>query len=199
MNARVVGLIAVVFPFAASAQTSGPDSVAIRVLPNEQQIAGAVSPAPEDMRAGATVLGYTPEGKLTTLRAGTNDLICLADDPARPGFHAACYHRALEPFMARGRALRARGLNPDQVDSLRLKEVKSRRLTMPTRATALYQLSAPADSVDALTGTARGARALHVMYIPYATEKSTGLSGKPIKGPWLMDAGLPWAHIMYTP
>jgi hypothetical protein len=186
MNARVVGLIAVVFPFAASAQTSGPDSVAIRVLPNEQQIAGAVSPAPEDMRAGATVLGYTPEGKLTTLRVGTNDLICLADDPARPGFHAACYHRALEPFMARGRALRARGLNPDQVDSLR-------------RPTALYQLSAPADSVDALTGTARGARALHVMYIPYATEKSTGLSGKPIKGPWLMDAGLPWAHIMYTP
>jgi hypothetical protein len=199
MNARAVALAAAFLPITASAQSSASDSAAIRVLPAEQQIAGAVSPAPEDMRAGATVLGYTEAGKMVRLRAGTNDLICLADDPARPNFHTACYHRALEPFMARGRALRARGLNPDQVDTLRLREVKRGRLAMPTRPTALYQLSAPADSVDASTGTARGARALHVMYIPYATEKSTGLSVKPIKGPWLMDAGLPWAHIMYTP
>jgi len=69
------------------------------------QIAAAVLPAPVEMRDGATVLGYSPDGKLVTLRRGTNDMICLASDPKAPSFHVACYHRALEPFMARGREL----------------------------------------------------------------------------------------------
>ena len=30
-------------------------------------------------------------------------MICLADDPNEsPRWHVACYHKALEPFMARG-------------------------------------------------------------------------------------------------
>ncbi|HJU89001.1 MAG TPA: hypothetical protein VJ672_06380 [Gemmatimonadaceae bacterium] len=206
MSSRALGhalAFALALPLTAAAQTvstaAPTDSAAVRILPNELQIAGAVSPAPEAMRAGATVLGYSQDRKLMRIRAGTNDLICLADDPVRPGFHAACYHRSLEPFMARGRALRARGLTADEADTVRLKEIRTRKLSMPTRPTALYQLSAPADSMDMTTGTARGARALHVMYIPYATAKSTGLSVQPIKGPWLMNAGTPWAHIMYTP
>lgn len=184
---------------AAWAQTADSAHHPVRILSRELQIAGAVSPAPQGLRAGATVLGYGADGKLTTLRQGANDLICLADDPGAKGFHPACYHRALEPFMRRGRQLRARGLKPEQVDSVRLREVRAGRLTMPTRPTALYQLFAPDDSLDATTGTAKGARPLYVMYIPYATEKSTGLSTQPLQGPWLMDAGKPWAHVMYTP
>jgi hypothetical protein len=199
MSPRPLALLLAACPVAVAAQSPPADSTPPRVLPVEQQVAAAVSPAPEGMRAAATVLGFTPDLRLTTLRAGTNDLICLADDPARPGFHAACYHKELEAFMARGRALRARGMKPEAIDSVRLADVKRGRLRMPTRPTALYQLFAPADSVDATTGAARGARPLWVMYIPYATAKSTGLSTQPIKGPWLMDAGLPWAHIMYTP
>ena len=53
---------------------------------------------------------------------------------------------------------------------------------------------------DPKTGTAPGARWLYVVYIPYATAATTGLSEKPQEGaPWIMFAGTPKAHIMFTP
>jgi len=61
------------------------------------------------------VLGYSPENKLVSLRAGQNDMICLAQPVADTSFHSACYHKAMEPFMARGRALRAQGVKDPQV------------------------------------------------------------------------------------
>jgi len=75
----------------------------------EDQIAASVLAAPEEFRKEATVLGYSPEGKLVTLRKGINSMICLADDPFKKGFSAAAYFKELEPFMARGRDLRAEG------------------------------------------------------------------------------------------
>ena len=39
----------------------------------------------------------------------TNKLICISDDPVKEGFNCVCYHKDLEPFMARGRALKAEG------------------------------------------------------------------------------------------
>ena len=73
-----------------------------------QQVAAAVQAAPAEFRDGAAVLGYNDARKLITLREGKNDMVCLADDPSdSERFHVACYHKALEPFMARGRSLRA--------------------------------------------------------------------------------------------
>src|SRR2546423_15572374 len=93
------------------------------------QIAAAVTALPQEMRAGAAVLGYTTNGKaLVTLREGRNDMVCLAPDPAATAFHAACYHKGMEPFMARGRALRAQGVTGGQVDSVRFAEVKAGKL-----------------------------------------------------------------------
>lgn len=62
----------------------------------EQQLRTAVSPAPADMQEAAALLGYNVQGELNLLREGSNDLICLADDPNEDRFHAACYHRDLE-------------------------------------------------------------------------------------------------------
>src|ERR1700694_1205749 len=101
---------------AQSQPTAPADSTA---LPSaEQQIAAAVLAAPQDMRADATVLGYAPDGHFTKLRQGRGALICLASNPKSERFHVACYHRSLEPFMARGRALRAKGVTGDRVDSV---------------------------------------------------------------------------------
>ncbi len=100
------------------------------------QIAGAVSPAPEAMRDGATVLGYAGE-ELITLREGEGDLICLADNPADDRFHAACYFKALEPFMARGRELRAQGKERAEVLETRAAEIESGKLEHPSPP-ALY-------------------------------------------------------------
>ncbi|MBC7791445.1 MAG: hypothetical protein H7Z74_15980 [Anaerolineae bacterium] len=177
-------------PVAAQSQT----------LPPAQQIAAAVLPLPEAMREGATVLGYNAEGKLVTLRSAKGDMICLADDPAQERFHVACYHGSLEPFMARGRALRAKGTKRDQIDTLRFAEIRSGKLKMPRNPASLYSLTGAADSYDAATGVVSKASPLHVVYIPFATEKTTGLSAVPSdKMAWLMFPGTPKAHIMFVP
>jgi hypothetical protein len=168
------------------------------IHPASYQIAAAVTPFPEEQRAGASVLGYDSEKKLVSLRKGTNDMICLAPDPASKGFHSACYHRGMEPFMARGRELRASGVTGPQVDSVRFKEVASKKLKMPTTATMLYQIFG--GTFDEATGKVTGGSWLYVTYIPFATPASSGLSAKPSEtGPWIMFPGTPKAHIMLTP
>jgi hypothetical protein len=62
----------------------------------------------------------------------------------------------------------------------------------------LYTLTGPAGSFDPATGTAPGAEATFVVYLPFATGASTGLSAAPVdRGPWIMDPGTPTAHVMF--
>ncbi len=162
-----------------------------------EQIAAAVTPAPEDLRDGASVLGYAADGSLVTLREGEGDLMCLADNPSDERFHVACYFKALDPFMARGRQLRAAGQERNEITATREQEIEAGTLEMPTQPTALYSYTGPAGSYDAASGAVTGANHVYVVYIPYATSAETGLSDKPVAGaPWLMAAGKPWAHIM---
>jgi len=169
--------------------------------PDAEQIAAAVLPLPVEFRESARVLGYhANEHKLIELRAGTGPFTCLATDPANKGFHVACYHKSLEPFMLRGRELRASGVKGDQVDSARFSEVRKGKLKMPAQAASLYSLTGPAGSFNASTGTTTGARSLFVVYMPGATTATTGLSAKPAEGtPWIMFPGTPKAHIMFVP
>ena len=168
------------------------------IAPVDDQIAAAVLPLPADARATATVLGYGADGKLTTLRKGTGTMICLADDPKETRFHVACYHDSMEPFMARGRELRSSGVTGTQVDTVRFREAKAGSLKIPTHPSSLYSLTG--GTFDPATKTAPGARWLYVVYIPYATAASTGLSDKPAgNAPWIMFPGTPKAHIMFTP
>lgn len=167
------------------------------IAPAAQQIAAAITALPPELRAGAAVLGYNSDGKLVSLRAGTNDMICLAPDPAAKGFHSACYHKSMEPFMARGRELRAQGIKGEQVDTVRFAEVRSGKIRMPTQPAALYQIFG--GTFEPATGTVSGGNHLFVVYIPFATAATTGLSANPSdKSPWIMFPGTPKAHIMFT-
>jgi hypothetical protein len=167
----------------------------------EQQVAGAVLPMPEGMRGAATVLGYREPGKLSVIRQGSNGMICLADNPAVPTFHVACYHESLDPFMARGRSARAEGVPEQQVDTVRFREIAEGKLKLPPQPAALWQLSGPAGSWNPVTNEVTGARPpLYVVYIPFATEATTGLPATPARGlPWIMFPGTPKAHIMFVP
>ena len=167
--------------------------------PVDQQIAAAVIALPKDMRDGAGVMGYKTAGKLELLRPANNGILCLADDPAEKQFHVSCYHDSMEPFMARGRALRAAGTTGAQVDTVRFAEVKAGKLKMPTAPASLYQVFADVNDFNAATSSVSKPNSLFVVYIPFATAQSTGLSTKPAdKGPWLMFPGTPKAHIMFT-
>lgn len=165
----------------------------------DEQLAAAVLAAPDDRRGGAAVLGYDAQGALVTLRKGSNDLICLADNPNVAGFSVACYHKDLEPFMARGRALTAEGVTNDDVrDETRFKEITAGKLSMPKEPRTLYVMTGKA--YEAATGAAADAYTRWVIYVPFATAESTGLATKPAaNAPWLMHPGTAGAHIMISP
>ncbi len=183
----------------ATAQTPPAAAPASRALTAEQQVASAVLPLPAEQRAGAAVLGYGADGRLARLREGSNHMICLADNPREARFHVACYHDSLEPYMARGRELRAQEVPAGAVDSVRGLDVAAGRIRMPPVA-SLYSLTGDSASYDPATNTVRGGRPLYVVYVPFATEASTGLSAQPRRGaPWLMHPGTPGAHIMLAP
>ena len=166
--------------------------------PAEDQIAGALLPAPPDLRESAAVLGYAPDGRLVTLQEGTGDLVCLADDPADERFHTACYHRDLEPFMARGRELRAEGKDRAEILDTRRREIQSGEIPWPDGPRALYSITAEPQSVDLETGEVEDPTRVFVLYTPYATEATTGLSPTQMTpgAPWIMSAGEPWSHVM---
>lgn len=178
--------------------TAPPGAVA-QEKATARQIREAVSALPAALREGAGVLGYW-NGAVVTLRPSENGLLCLADDPAREEFHVACYHRDLEPFMARGRELRANGITQRAaIDSIREVEIASGALPFPDRARALYSWTAETDELDPDTGTPVNARGLYVVYLPYATEATTGIPTAPSRSrPWLMYPGRPWAHVMIS-
>lgn len=166
----------------------------------ETQVAAAVLAAPEDQRGQAAVLGYDPSGALVELRPGSNELICLADDPEERGFSVACYHESLEPYMARGRALRRQGIgDPTARYEIRWKEAGEGTLAMPEAPATLYVLTGA--GYDGEAGQVEEAYLRFVIYVPWATVESTGLPSKPLGpgSPWLMYPGTAGAHIMISP
>jgi hypothetical protein len=177
-------------------------SCAQEAIPDRQnQIATAVMAAPEEDRANATVYGYDRNGDYVELRKGTNNLICVSDDPSRPGFQCVCYHKDLLPFMNRGRELRKEGRTSQEIFDIREDEAKSGSLKMPEQATTLHLLEGKEGSYDESSGQVKNANYRYVVYIPWATAESTGLPLKPLVegGPWIMDPGTHRAHIMITP
>lgn len=171
-----------------------------QTLSSEIQIKDALLAAPGNGE-GAKVYGYNEKNELVVLRQGSNELICVADDPGQEGFSAACYHKDLDPFMVRGRELKTQGKSPKDIMDMREAEVKAGTLVMPKQPTTLYVYYAPAADYDAATGEVKKGTFRYVVYIPYATAESTGLPLKPEAPgmPWIMDPGTHRAHIMISP
>lgn len=165
------------------------------------QLKSALLAAPKEKSDSCTVYGYSADKQLILLRQGTNEMICLADNPDDPGFSVACYVRELEPFMQRGRELRKQGIKDQQLFDEREKEVKAGTLQMPKQPAALYVYSAKDEEFNPATGEVKNGYLRYVIYIPYATAVSTGLPEKPSANgmPWIMNPGTHGAHIMINP
>ncbi len=167
---------------------------------DEALIATALIAAPEASRSGCKVIGYNMAGKFVTFREGDNEFICLVDNAKQDGFSAACYQKALEPFMARGRALRTEGKTEKEIFDIREAEVKSGKITIPSGAT-LHIYYGPKNQYDPETSKVEDAQYRYVVYLPFATSASTGLPESPYgpDHPWIMNPGTHRAHIMITP
>ena len=171
------------------------------IPPADIQIKTAVLAAPSDKQAGAKVYGYASDGTFKILRNGTNDFVCLADDPKKDDINVSCYHADLDPFMERGRVLSKEGKNPKEVFYIREKEVKGGQLKMPKQPSTLYVLAGKKADYDSTAGSLKSSYLRYVVYIPFATSESTGLPLKPdMPGmPFIMDPGTHRAHIMINP
>lgn len=167
---------------------------------DEALVATALMAAPAESRAGCTVIGYNMAGEFVTFKAGENAFIVLVDDARQEGFNAACYHKNLEPFMARGRALKAAGKSGDEIFAIREAEMKAGQLAIPTGSTLHIYYGATAN-YDPATFQVEGAQHRYVVYMPWATAASTGLPEVPLASnhPWIMNPGTHRAHIMITP
>ena len=167
----------------------------------DTQIKTAVMAAPADKQAGAAVYGYSDKNEFVLLRKGTNELICLTDDPAQKGLSVSCYHRDLEPFMKRGRELKQQGKKPGEILEIREQETKAKKLMMPAHPSSLFVYTAKDENYSPATGEVKDGYLRSVVYIPYATAETTGLPLKPAAPgmPWIMDPGTHRAHIMINP
>ena len=171
------------------------------VLAAEIQIRTAVLPLPEGDRNDAMVYGYKPDGSLGVLREGSNNMVCLADNPFKEGISVSCYSRELEPFMARGRELNEQGLGFEEKMKIRGDEVSRGLLKMPEVPSMMYVYFGKDEDYDTTTGDLANGKFRYVIYTPFATTESTGLPDKPHAPgmPWLMDPGTHRAHIMIGP
>ncbi len=173
----------------------------VEILPNEIQIKTATLPAPEEDKDGAMVYGYNDNGDLVVLREGTNNLVCIADNPQKDGISVACYSKKLEPFMARGRELNKQDLTFEERMKIRGEEVANGSLKMPDVPSMMYVYFGKQENYDPQTGALKEGKFRYVIYTPFATTESTGLPDKPHAPgmPWLMDPGTHRAHIMIGP
>lgn len=168
---------------------------------DEALIAASLMAAPEESRDGCKVIGYNMVGDFVTLREGDNEFIVLADNLKQSGFNAASYHKSLEPFMARGRELRAEGKTGPEIFDIREEEVKSGKLDMGQFGATLHIYYGESNQYNPETHEVEGAHYRYVVYLPFATAESTGLPEKPLGSnhPWIMDPGTHKAHIMISP
>jgi len=192
----------------AESETELIDSIArgikdgLKIIDSDEAlIATALMAAPKESRTGCKVIGYNMMGEFVTLKEGDNEFICLADNPNKVGFSAACYHKDLEPFMARGRALKSEGKSVKEIFDIREEEVKSGKLVMGKSGATLHIYFGPETLYDPETSIVEGAKYRYVVYMPWATSESTGLPEVPTapNHPWIMNPGSHKAHIMITP
>lgn len=179
----------------------GQEKPAPTILPADVQIKIAVQAAPPEFREHATVKGYSPDGEFVDLRKGNNGFICLAPDYKNPAYYAAyCYPESLEPLMQRGRELAKEGKGA-QRHTIRAKEYKEGKLTMPAQPTTLFAYWGTLANLNQETGEMTDAKRRYVIYVPNAKASDLGLSNQPnnLGMPWLMDEGTYKAHIMITP
>jgi hypothetical protein len=165
-----------------------------------QQIAAAVLPLPEPLRAQATVLGYSSDLALITLRAGTNGIVCTATRPGDKDFDVRCYQESFMPIVRRLRELHAQGLSQKEINHIVDAEIQSKKLPLPAAPVAGYRMLGPISAYSPATNfVGPEIESWQSIHFPYKTAAEIGLpeEGKvPRAFPYVMGSGTFWSHVM---
>jgi hypothetical protein len=75
----------------AASEAKPAAAAAAKAAPTDAQlIASAMTAAPAKIGQGATIVAMSADGKMRTLRQGTNAFTCMPDDPGTPGPDPMC-------------------------------------------------------------------------------------------------------------
>jgi hypothetical protein len=152
-------------------------------------IATAVLAAPENLRAGATVIKWNPDRTYQTLKMGTNRLVCYdrSGFPTQQPFSLECTSIANLDRVAQNMKAEALGDHAKSEAMLNDQEKAGTRVK-PEFGSVWYHLAGP---------DREHARTHMTIAVPGATTQSLGLpqDGKS-GGVWIMSAGTTTAHLM---
>jgi hypothetical protein len=81
---------AVSLPLIALAAGASAQQHAAPAMTDEDMIKSAMSAAPEAVATGAAIVAVEADGKMRTLRQGSNGFTCLPDNPSSPGPDPMC-------------------------------------------------------------------------------------------------------------
>jgi hypothetical protein len=147
----------------------------------------ALTPAPANLKDGATVIKWKPDYTYDTVRKGTNTLVCFdrSGQPGQQPFAAECTSLANLPRVAQNLKFEAQ---PDRGKAALAAAEKDGSRIKPEYGSVWYHvMGKDKDNIRRHTTIA----------VPGATTQSTGLpdNGKQ-GGVWIMDAGTSTAHLM---
>jgi hypothetical protein len=87
---RYAGLGATLALIAFAADAGGQEHATPATMTDEEMIESAMAAAPEAVGKDATIVAIGADGKMRTLREGSNEFTCLPDNPASPGPDPMC-------------------------------------------------------------------------------------------------------------
>jgi len=92
MKTLIVAAVAATATMVSAAETAkkAPATAAAKAPSDAQLIASAQRAAPAKVSKDATIIAMDADGKMRTLRQGTNGFTCMADSPATPGPDPMC-------------------------------------------------------------------------------------------------------------
>ncbi len=159
----------------------------------DQLVAQAVTPLPEDLRAGATVVTYDPEtGNRNVLRQGTNFAECLPKN-AETGF-TRCYSTASAPRRDLEARLRAEGTTGEEFGAAIAAAQEAGTLPERPRGAMRYRLYDEPDRIQHLWVMSLPGATPEMIGVSTTAQRDSSLAGQGL--PWLMRDGTPGAHVM---
>jgi hypothetical protein len=154
-------------------------------LPDVEEIALAISAAPAELSGKATVYAVR-DGKVLTIRAGTNGSSCMvARDLHGGSLYPICYNAEGTRTMLQRELLEVRlrslGVAEDSIDKAVAAAYKSGQLETPKDVALAYMMSPKQVLFSSPKEEGRRVGAWHphlMLYVPNATPEKFGLTGE---------------------
>ena len=157
--------------------------------PDEAAIDKALMAAPAQLKAGATVVKWNADATWTTLKKGTNKLVCYdkSGEPAAQPFMVECTSLANLPRAAQNLKFNSIADKAESKAAFEKAEADGTRVK-PEFGSVWYHL---------MGKDAEHTRTHMTIAVPGATTQSMGLPDNPKEGGvWIMNAGTTTAHLM---